>query len=381
MITSSRHSFQLSRQASNSRLLRTTWSGAKLAELYGVETLREVPILRTDLSRWQKAGYIRTTASGLDAAGRTNREPALDTIVNIKTFMTIADAGSFSKAARELGVATSVVTKRVEQLEWQTKATLFHRSTRRLQLTEAGQRFLPMARRAAREVDEALGSLTDDSLPLEGHLRVKVPTGLCIFYIRHAVAEFLKLHPEISIDLVTRDRPINPVTAGYDIAINTIPMSYNGVSEIALVPLARCVAAAPDYLKTHGVPTQPTDLVKHDILNFSPTGSIWSFIGDHGPIDVELAPRFATNNVYALLSATIEGNGIALLSAYVCRAEFSAGRLMPLLSDYKIPQLWARVLVATERLSSPKVKSFISHLERAGRALDWALSSSVQGAV
>jgi len=286
----------------------------------------------------------------------------MDTIVNFRTFIEVAQAGSFSKAARHLGIAASVVTKRVEQLEWRARTRLFERSTRRLALTDEGQRLLPVARRIVHDVEDAFGSALGHAHELEGQLRIKVPTSLTSVCLGDSLGRFLEAHPKVSMDVVVIDRPVNPVQEGFDIVVGMLPASYDGVLEAGLCPLPRMAVAAPSYLAVHGRPRHPTDLARHAVLNFQPTGPVWTFEGPNGPIAVEVAPRLSTNDGHVLLDSARRGNGIAVLSSYIVDAALRSGELVRVLQDFPIPEYWIRALVPHSRNHLGRVQALLSWL-------------------
>ena len=147
----------------------------------------------------------------------------MDTIANLKAFVATADAGSLSGAARQLGVVPSVISKRIDQLEWRIRTPLFNRSTRRLALTDVGERYLRTVREAIRQVDDTLAGMARASGELEGHIRVKIPTTLGVLYLSEILNDFLRSQPMISMDIVLVDRSVNPLEEGIDIAIGALP--------------------------------------------------------------------------------------------------------------------------------------------------------------
>lgn len=289
----------------------------------------------------------------------------MDTVENMKTFVAVVEAGSFSAASRRLGIATSVITKRVDQLEWRTGVRLFERSTRRLSLTAGGYRLLPEARRLVREVDDALAGAAGIAQPLKGQLRVKTPTSLTIACLGELIGQFQERYPFIDMVVVVTDRTVNPLFDGFDVAIAMSPATFEGVTDVGLCPLERVVVASPAYLAAYGVPETPTDLRRHRLLNFEPTGLVWTFAGDKGPIALAVTPRLSTNDGHVLLNAALRGNGIALLSSYIVHAALRSGTLVRMLVDFPVPQYWIRASVPTGRRHHGPVQAFLTFLEDA----------------
>ena len=141
----------------------------------------------------------------------------MNTLLNIKAFLLVARSGSFSGAARELGVAPSVVTKRITRLEEEMGAQLFVRSTRALSLTSAGERLLPQYQRLVAELDEIIGATAAAERGIEGHLRVKGPTTLTSLFLGPILCDFHALNPGLTMDIVLLDRSVNPLEEGFDL--------------------------------------------------------------------------------------------------------------------------------------------------------------------
>jgi DNA-binding transcriptional LysR family regulator len=287
----------------------------------------------------------------------------MDTLQNLKAFLAVAGSGSFSAAARRLGVAPSVVTKRIDQLEWAAKVALFARSTRRVAPTEAGERFLPRVRAAVAELDEVLSEMARPRRDLEGHLRVKVPTTLAVLYLGAILGRFQAQHPRVSLDVVLADRPLNPVEEGFDLAVVAFPASFSSVVDEPLCPLRRMVCASPAYLAARGVPRHPRELAGHDTLSFLPTGPVWTFRSDRGPIGVEVAPKLSANDNQVLLAAAREGNGVALLPSYVALPALRAGELEEVLEAFPVPEMWVKALVPENRVQIPRVRALLAFLK------------------
>lgn len=286
----------------------------------------------------------------------------MDTLTNLRTFFTVAKAGSFAAASRQLGVALSVVKKRVDQLEARLGVRLFERSTRRMVLTEAGGRHLSRLQAAVGDLDEALAGVSHRPARLEGHLRVKVPTTLNALYFGAMLVDFQQCHPHLSMEVVVVDRLVNPQLEGFDVAIGATPGAFGDVVEIGLAPLQRVLAAAPDYLQARGRPISPRDLLRHDILSFQPTGHEWSFESPRGPVAVKLEPRLSSNDAQLLLRAALQGQGVTWLSAYLLAPHIRSGALVALLEDWSAPEFWVHLLVPESKVHTARVQALVEYL-------------------
>lgn len=286
----------------------------------------------------------------------------MDTLSNLRAFVATAETGSFSAAARQAGLVPSVISKRIEQLEWRIRAPLFTRSTRRLTLTDVGERYLPVVRALVRQVDDALAGMAQASGDLEGHIRIKIPTTLGVLNLSGLLNRFLVEQPMISLEVVLADRSVNPLEEGFDMAIGARPESYGQVQDHPLCPIRRLLCAAPSYLQRRGTPQLPSELMDHDCLVFATSGTRWEFQGPQGLVGVDVRPKLKSNDGAALCQAALDGMGVALLADYLVAPSLASGRLVPLLPDHRLPDLWLKALVPSNRIELPRIKSLLQWL-------------------
>lgn len=300
-------------------------------------------------------------------------EKGVDTLLNIKAFLTTARLGSFSAAARELGVAPSVIVKRINRLEDQMRAQLFVRSTRKLALTETGERYFPRYQSIVGEVEDAINGAASSAQQLEGLLRVKCPTTFAVSNFGTILSDFQVAHPGIAVELALIDRSVNPVEEDFDIAIGAMPAAYANVIDEPLAPYPRIVCAAPSYLEARGEPKHPIDLIGHDCLTFQVTGSTWSFESPRGLINVDVRSRLTANDSVILQRAACRGLGITMVAHYIARPELEAGRLKALLPDYPVPEMWLKALIPTNKFRRAAVQSLLVWIkERMQPTAAWA---------
>ncbi|MCC5812059.1 MAG: LysR family transcriptional regulator [Ectothiorhodospiraceae bacterium] len=288
----------------------------------------------------------------------------MDIYLNMRAFQTTAETGNFSRAARELGVAASVVTKRVNQLEHQLGVTLFRRSTRAVVLTEPGRRYLEKVRGLTAQIDELLSS-TRQPKALEDFIRIKAPTSMTVLYLNRIFQAFAADFPRVRLELVLVDRPIDPVSEGFDIAIGAFPLSFGHAMDEPLCRLERMLCASPAYLEARGVPRHPRDLVKHDCLSFVPTGNSWVFESERGPITIEVTPRISSNDGQILVDAAVNGNGVAVVSKYAARKALHNGDLVRVLPDFPLPDMWIKAVAPEWRVNAPAIRMLVDYLRAA----------------
>ncbi|MHA6344416.1 LysR family transcriptional regulator [Roseivivax sp. CAU 1761] len=292
-------------------------------------------------------------------------------LMDIKAFLESARAGSFSGAARALGVAPSVVTKRVGRLEDEIGSRLFVRSTRSLALTAEAERLRPRLQYLLGELEEALSGVQQAPDGLSGLIRVKSPTTLGTLYVGQSIARFQAAHPKVTTELLLIDRSINPLEEGLDIALGALPQSYASVNETPLCPYHRLLVAAPSYLARHPAPEKPGDIVEHDCLAFIPAGLVWSFQGPGGPVSVEVRSTFTVNDSRLVMAAAEEGLGLCVVPESLARDSLAAGRLVPVMQGFPIQPLWLKAMVPRTKARRPEVAALLEHLRREFETPPW----------
>lgn len=287
----------------------------------------------------------------------------MDTLSNLKAFLAVSRTGSFAGAARDLKVAPSVITKRINQIEWRLKSPLFERSTRRVSLTPTGQRYLPSVQRLLADVDDLFSEVQGSAHRLQGSLRLKVPSTVAAVLIGPLLDGFSQAFPLVRLEVMALDRAVNPLDEGFDLALTLMPHAFSGVVDVPLCAMPRLLCASPAYLAHKGIPAHPSELAQHDTLNFLPTGSTWEFGSRSGPVRVDVQPRLNTNEAQLLLSAALAGNGVAILGAYLATPALHSGTLVPVLSDFQIADLWLKALVPENRILLDRVQALLSWMK------------------
>ena len=288
-----------------------------------------------------------------------------DTILNMRAFLLVAAAGSFSEAARQAEVAPSVITKRIRQLEWALKTPLFSRTTRSVKLTELGERYLASMRQVVREYDDIVGGVVRASSEIEGHIRVKGSTTQAMMELLPVLWAFQRKHPAITLDVVMMDRSVNPIEEGFDIVFGILQAAYDGVVEEPLRVVSRVLCASPDYLARRGVPQHPRDVPEHDCVAFSLVDPDWNFRGPNGPIRVALRPHIVTNSNSIILSAACGGQGLAILSRLQAGEALKSGQLLEVLPDFPVSDFWLKAYVPERRMKLARVRALVDEIRSA----------------
>jgi DNA-binding transcriptional LysR family regulator len=295
--------------------------------------------------------------------------------LNLMTiYAQVVEGGSFSAAARRLGVSRSAVSKAVAKLEKTLGARLLNRSTRHLSTTEVGAAFAEHCRRI---LDEAIrAERVVDSLHGQprGVLRVAASVAFGTLHVAPALAEFLARYPELDIDLTVTDHAVGLAEEGYDVLVRVARDLPSNLVARRLVPVRRKLCATPDYFARHGVPRVPQDLVHHNCLDCAHSGErgLWRFTGPAGDIAVPVSGRLRTNDDEALSQAVLGGLGLALLPTFLVGGDLQAGRLRAALSEYIPVERHVYALYLPTSHLPAKVRAFVDFLrERFGTDPHW----------
>jgi DNA-binding transcriptional LysR family regulator len=299
----------------------------------------------------------------------------MDSANELRAFVRVLDRGSFSNAAKDLGLTPSAVSKLVSRLEDRLGVRLLERSTRRLALTPEGETFLARARRIVADIDEAEAEVMQARGAPRGRLRINSGTAFGLHQLAPALADFLARFPEIDIDLSITDRYVDLIEEQADIAVRSGHIPEGPFIQRKIADLQRVICAAPSYLKRRGTPSVAADLKKHDCIVVSGPGlKRWPF-KTHGGIDVvEVRPRVSTDDAEAALRLAIEGAGIVRLSDVIVGGPLRDGQLVALLTDiHHVEPFPLAAIYPAGRQRLPRIAVFIEFLiERFGHA-PWRL--------
>lgn len=294
----------------------------------------------------------------------------MDTHAAMHTFAKVVELGSFAAAAGRLELAPSAVTKQVAFLERKYGVRLLNRTTRKLSLTDAGRAFYERIRPLLAELEELELALQADVQRPSGKLRISAPFTFGILHLGPAVAEFMRQYPEVKVDLELNDRTVDLVEEGFDLAVRIGPMGDSTLVARQLAEIKIIVCAAPSYLAEHGTPQHPDDLKQHSCLNYtySSSGNVWDFMKDGQTHLVSVAGTFRANNGDVIRTAALAGHGLIMQPDFIIGADIAAGRLVPVLPEYKVPSIGLYAVYPHRRFLSAKVRAFVEHLEQRFKA-------------
>ena len=285
-------------------------------------------------------------------------------VEDLRTFVTVADAGGVTAAARRLGLSKSIVSRRLVRLEQELGVQLLSRSTRGAVLTEAGATFREHAARVAAELDAAREALSPEG-ELRGLLRVAAPLTFGPTHVAPVLAELAHRHPQLRIHAAYSDRFVDLIGEGFDAAVRLGYLPDSNLVARRIAPMRAKLVASPAYLEAHGTPRTPEDLPNHEALMQGT--ETWRLARNGKTIGVHVHGRFKADNGAALAAAALAGLGIAALPDFLIDAPIAAGALVPLLNDFPPPEAGLYVVRPPGDYPPRKVRALIDILvERFG---------------
>jgi DNA-binding transcriptional LysR family regulator len=254
---------------------------------------------------------------------------------DLQTFVEVADAGGVSPAARRLGVAKSIVSRRLFKLEAELGVQLLARTTRGAALTEAGVTFREHAARVCAEIDVARETILPAG-DLRGRLRVAAPLSFGPTHLAPVLAELARRHPLLHVHACYTDRFVDVVGEGFDCAVRVGYLSDSNLVARRIGPVGGKLVASPDYVRRHGAPETPGDLVAHEaLLQGTET---WRLIDGDKTVTVHPQGRFKADNGTALAAAAVAGLGIAALPNFLTESYLASGALVSLMARYPLTE-------------------------------------------
>ena len=288
----------------------------------------------------------------------------MDLTDGMKTFAAVADAGSFTAAAERLGVSKKLVSKYIGQMEDRLGVRLFHRTTRRLSLTEAGAQYYPQCVRLVEELDAVEAGLKEQRGALSGRLRLTAPVNFGATYLQALMYRFHLQHPEVQFDLRLSDDYVDLADGGYDLAIRIGQLEDSSVIAKRLAKSSAWAVAAPEYLAKAVPLVTPGDLSKHPCIldtNFR-SGARWPFQVGGVVTKVDVKGPFSLNSPTGARQLALAGAGVGLIPDYIVADDVEAGRLTRVLADYPSLEMTVQALYLDARYMPLRLRRFIDFL-------------------
>lgn len=289
----------------------------------------------------------------------------MDRFEEMRTFVRVVEAGSLSAAAERLDIAKSAVSRRLADLESRLDVQLLNRTTRRLNLTDSGSLFYQRCQRILADLEESEQYVSSEHTNLRGTIRIAAPLTFGVRHLSPVLNEFLKLHPELNLDLDLNDRNINLVDEGFDMGIRIGKLEDSSMMARKLASAKTLLCASPEYLAQYGEPQTPEELKNHVGLSYSNVSEnqLWQFTREDGKhYSVHVPFRMRANNGDVLVSAALDGLGVVATVSFICYRELEQGRLVQVLQDYKTEEVGVYAIYPSQRHLPGRVRLLIDYL-------------------
>jgi DNA-binding transcriptional LysR family regulator len=287
----------------------------------------------------------------------------MDVVSALRTFLRVAETGSFSAAALDLGLTQPAVSRQVSALEEHYSTRLFHRSTNALSLTVEGEQMIPMAVKVIEAVETLGETASPEGTTASGKVRMSLPAPLGL-YISDRLPTFLKKHPGLSVDMAFSEQPSDLVGGGIDLEVRLGEVTDSGLICRRIGWTTAFLVAAPSYLEGRPVPMNPDQIAGHDCIcyNRGGEGRSWSFLNGAEEEKIKVAPRMIFNNALAVHRAALAGGGLAVLSHVLVQDDIAQGRLIQLVPAFPPSRLPITVVYASRRNLPLRVRAVLDFI-------------------
>jgi DNA-binding transcriptional LysR family regulator len=282
-------------------------------------------------------------------------------IAELENFVAVARAGSISRAASQMRAAKSAVSRRLSDLETRLGVQLINRTTRQMNLTDAGAAFLIRAESILDELNEAEASLRDGHHGLSGKLRIAAPLSFGLSHLQPPLSQFIKAHPNLSIDVDFSDRRVNLIEEGFDVALRIGVLTDSSLIARKIAPIHHTVAAAPSFWERHGRPKEPEDLETLKCLRYSnqtrpETIRYWAPHGKSGSIAPPI--KMLASNGDFVASMALDGYGFIVEPKFIIAPYLRVGKLEAVLEEYEWSEMNLYLVYPPTRRISSRAQAF-----------------------
>jgi DNA-binding transcriptional LysR family regulator len=299
----------------------------------------------------------------------------MDQLAALRSFRRVVELGSFTAAADALGVSHTIVSRQVKHLETLLGAQLLNRTTRRFALTAAGQDYYEASRHILDALDDADRAVGQHQARPSGTLRINAPMAFGTQELAHWLPQFVAAYPELKIDLVCNDRIVDLIEDGFDVALRlTRDLPDSSLIAKRLATSRVMLVATPGYLKRHGTPSTPRDLLSHNCLTYTQISKPfdWIMTGPDGVTEtVTVQGNLQANTGIALRTFALADTGIATTASFIVHEDLRRGDLVQVLPEYTIRPRELFVLYPQNRHLSPKVRVFVDFAAALYAQRDW----------
>jgi DNA-binding transcriptional LysR family regulator len=288
----------------------------------------------------------------------------MDRALEMQVFCTVVDKGSFVGAAEPLEMSKAAISRYVSGLEERLGVRLLHRTTRKLSMTEEGRQFYHQARDVLTLMDQAEEAVSSSAPEPSGVLRINAPVSFGVLHLAPVWADFMKVYPNVELDISLNDRLVDLVEEGFDAAVRIARMESSSLVGRRLAGTRMCLCASPQYLANHPEIRSLSDLTEHGVIaytNFA-SGNEWQFEGPHGSETVRTRSSVRCNNGDTCRSIALAGGGIALQPSFMVAEDLRKGDLVEILPAYQSVELGIYVVYPTRKHLATKVRVLINFL-------------------
>lgn len=288
----------------------------------------------------------------------------MDKLDAMRSFAKVVTSGSYAEAARQFGLTRSAVSKSVTELERHLGARLLDRTTRRVTPTEAGRAYHERIAGILSDVEETEAAVSRLHEEPKGLLKINAPMSFGMLHLASAIADFMVAYPDLKVEAIMNDRFIDPLEEGVDVTVRIGVLPDSSLIARKIAPARRVLVASPAYLKHHGVPRQPDELIHHRALNFGHASGPqrWQLQQSGDVVAAPVNATLCSNNGDILRAAAVHGNGITLLPTFIVGPDIAAGRLTIVLPDHPPVGLGIYALYAPNRFLAAKTRVFVDFL-------------------
>ena len=285
----------------------------------------------------------------------------MDRLNSMAIFIAVAEQEGFAGAARLLNISPPAVTRAVAALEEHLGVKLFNRTTRFVRLTEAGQRYFEDARRIIASADEADEAATGINAEAKGHLVVTAPVLFGRMYVMPGISDYLQRYKETEVTALFLDRIVNLLEEGIDVGIRIGELPDSSYKALRVGQVRRVMCASPAYLVEHGIPSEPEDLIKHQLIvagAISPTVD-WRFEDNGSNLTIRVKPRLRVTSNDSAIEAAVMGLGITRILSYQIATQIASGELQIILNEFEPKPMPINIIHREGRYASAKIRSFV----------------------
>ena len=290
----------------------------------------------------------------------------MDHLSRIGIFTEVVKQESFAKAARELGITSSAVSKQIQNLEFELKAKLLNRTTRKVSLTEEGAIFYERTSHALEDIREATEQINELKATPRGPLRVSAPMSFGVRHLTRPIAEFARLYPDVMLDVQFDDRVIDMSEEGYDLTLRIGALKDSSMISRKLASCPVYICASPEYLRTHGEPKSPEDLSRHNVLAYTRNRGAheWRYKDKKGIEGVvSLTSTFKCDSADLMIEAARQGLGIVISPIFFVQDALQDGSLQKIMPDYMTwPERNLYAVFPPNRFLSTRLRLFVDYI-------------------